>query len=123
MDAKTLTLIVIVDVIVVALLLVRAFGQVSVVKAKALLQGGAKVIDVRSPEEFNSGHLRAALNIPYREVGQRIEAVVPDKATPILVYCLSGGRSAVARSALRGKGYAQVYNLGSLKRAKQVVES
>ena len=97
-------------------------GRLSEAAAKELLKAGAKVIDVRSPREFNSGHLRDAVNIPYREVGQRIEAIVPDKSTPLLVHCLGGGRSAIARSALRRKGYTQVHNLGSLGRARRIVE-
>ncbi len=123
MDPKLLAIFIAVDVVVVAFVLFKVLGPVSEAKAKELLKAGAKIIDVRSLAEFNSGHLRAAVNIPYDEVGQRIESVVPDKATPVLVHCLSGGRSAIAKGALRRKGYTQVHNLGSLNRAKRIVES
>lgn len=123
MDAKIITIFIVLDVVVVALVLFKVLGPVSEAKAKELLKAGAKIIDVRSLAEFNSGHLQAAVNIPYDEVSRRIEAVVPDKSTPLLVYCLSGGRSAIAKGGLRKKGYMQAYNLGSLNRAKRIVES
>lgn len=123
MDPKLLTLFVVADIIVVALVLIKVLGPASATKARAMLQAGARVIDVRSLAEFNSGHVPNALNIPFDEIGRRIGAVVPDKTTPLLVYCLSGGRSAIAKGTLRRQGYTQVQNLGSLKRARQIVES
>lgn len=123
MSATTLTIIVVVDIIVVTLVLAKLLGPVAEPKAKELLKAGAKVIDVRSLAEFNTGHLRNALNIPYDEISRRIETAVPDKSTPLLVHCLSGGRSAIAKGVLRRKGYLQAYNLGSLARARRIVES
>ncbi|MEY4385955.1 MAG: hypothetical protein RLY20_1238 [Verrucomicrobiota bacterium] len=96
---------------------------VSAATAKQLLNAGAKVIDVRSPAEFASGAVKGAINIPLESVASRIASVVPDKSTPLLVHCLSGGRSAVARGILRRAGYAHTHNLGSLARAKQIVET
>jgi phage shock protein E len=122
MDTKLLVIFVVVDAIVFALVLFKVLGPVSQSKARELLQAGAKVIDVRSLAEFNSGHVRIALNIPGDEISRRIEAVVPDKSTPLLVHCLSGGRSAIAKGALRRMGYTQVHNLGSLSRARRIVE-
>ena len=123
MDIKFIILFVVVDAVVVLLVLKKVLGPVSEAKARQLFQAGAKVIDVRSLAEFNSGHIRGAVNIPYDEIGVRIETVAPDKSTPLLVHCLSGGRSAVARGALRRKGYTQVHNLGSLNRARKIVEA
>jgi phage shock protein E len=110
------------DIIIVSLILTRVFGQVSEARARELVQRGALLLDVRTPEEFRSGHLRGAVNVPYQEVGQRIVSLAPDKSSPVLVYCLSGGRSGIAKSNLRRLGYAEAHNLGSLKRARKIVE-
>jgi len=113
----------IVDTIIVYLILTRVFGRVSEDRARELLRRGALLLDVRTLEEFQSGHLRGAVNVPYQEVAQRIEALAPDKSAPVVVYCLSGGRSGIARSNLRRLGYSEAHNLGSFKRARQVVEA
>ena len=88
-----------------------------------MLQAGAKVVDVRSPEEFDSGHVNGAVNIPLDELGQRIARIAPDKSAPLLIHCLSGGRSAIATNSLRRSGYTRAQNLGGLGRAKRIVES
>jgi phage shock protein E len=56
------------------------------------------------------------------ELGQRIGSVAKDKNTPLLLHCLSGGRSAMARHTLKQLGYTEVHNLGSLGRARHLVE-
>lgn len=78
--------------------------------ARALIARGAMVIDVRSPAEFDRGHVDGALNIPVDQlVSDRIEAL-PLK--PIIVYCRSGARSAAAARALIEAGRMLVYDLG-----------
>lgn len=71
----------------------------------------APVIDVRTPDEFSSGHLQNAQNIDISggDFNQQIETL--DKSKPVFVYCLSGGRSASAASAMRGAGFKEVYEL------------
>jgi phage shock protein E len=81
------------------------------------------LLDVRTVEEFRSGHVKGAINVPYQEVGGRIASLAPDKSTTVLVYCLSGGRSGIAKSVLRRLGYSEAHNLGSLRRAQRIVES
>lgn len=70
-------------------------------------------IDVRTPEEFASGHLEGAASIPYDGIGGRIAALVPDKNMEIHLYCRSGRRSGLARETLLGLGYTKVTNEGS----------
>jgi len=86
------------------------------------LKQWAVVIDVRSPEEYNSGHLRNAINIPL----DGIEAAVPqrftDKQQVLLLHCQSGMRSAMAVRKLKGIGYPNVFNLGSLSRARELAD-
>lgn len=71
----------------------------------------APIIDVRTPDEFSSGHLENAQNINVKgsEFEKQIETL--DKSKPVFVYCLSGGRSASAASAMRGAGFKEVYEL------------
>lgn len=83
-------------------------------KARELVAGGALLVDVRSPAEFAAGHIDGARNVPVSELGQRAgELGATDR--PVIVYCASGTRSAMAKRALRKAGYAQVYNLGSMR--------
>lgn len=71
----------------------------------------AAIIDVRTPEEFLNGHIQNAQNIDWNgdAFDQQTEAI--DKSTPLMVYCMSGGRSASAADALRKKGFKEVYEL------------
>ena len=69
-------------------------------------------IDVRTPGEYSRGHLDNAVNIPYQEIGQRINEVVTGKDRKIYVYCASGHRAEIARKTLVKLGYTDVTNAG-----------
>lgn len=104
----------------VALLLVGVgcalfFSDTSPEKARALVANGARLVDVRTPEEFAAGHLEGAINIPVGEVPARLAEFGP-KGEPIVVYCRSGARSSRAQKALKEAGYTQVHNLGAMSR-------
>ena len=62
---------------------------------------GARLVDVRSPSEFASGHLEGALNLPVGQLSARMGELGP-KGTPIVVYCASGTRSAMAARKAEG---------------------
>jgi phage shock protein E len=89
--------------------------------ARQLLQQGALVVDVRQPDEFRDSHVVRALNIPLGDLERRLPRHARDKQQMLLVHCLSGGRSATAKRNLQAMGYMNVYNLGSLARAKKIV--
>ncbi len=76
---------------------------------------GALLLDVRSAEEFAEGHLVGAVNLPYGEIFARAEELLPDKSREIIVYCLTGKRSAQARANLLYLGYTNVSDLGSME--------
>jgi rhodanese-related sulfurtransferase len=99
----------------------KRVGLVSPVKARACRDRGAKVIDVRSPAEFASGHLPDALNLPLDELRDQIGRHVPDQQQPVLLHCLSGMRSGMGKRILRQLGYANAFNLGSLRRAQRIL--
>ena len=69
-------------------------------------------IDVRSAEEFNTGHLQDAVNIPHDQILARIQAVSPDKNAPVNLYCRSGRRAEAALTELKNAGYTNVTNHG-----------
>lgn len=77
-----------------------------------LVQAGALIIDTRTPQEFSSGHVQGAINLPYDQIAERIAAHAADKSQPIVVYCQSGRRSAIAKATLEKSGYTQVVNAG-----------
>jgi len=72
---------------------------------------GAVWIDVREADEWQEGHLPGAVHIPRGFLESRVEAVAPDKSTPVVVYCASAARSAFAAKSLAGLGYENVHSL------------
>lgn len=76
------------------------------------ISAGATVVDVRTKDEFESGHLDGALNVPHTELEARVSEFGEDKAAPIVVYCRSGRRSGVAKEVLETHGYTNVTNGG-----------
>ena len=79
-----------------------------------LIRSGAKIFDVRTPEEYAEGHYEGAVNIPLNEIESRIDEFSP-KDEPIIVYCQSGNRAESARTILIENGYTNVYNAGGLE--------
>ncbi len=71
------------------------------------------VIDVRSPSEFATGHVRGSVNVPLDRFADDIAKAVPSKSTPVILCCASGGRSGMACSFMQRMGYQQVSNGGS----------
>lgn len=71
--------------------------------AAQLLADGAMLLDVRTPQEFASGAVKGAINIPLQQLGARVCELPTDRA--IVAYCRSGARSATAVSSLVKAGY------------------
>ena len=69
-------------------------------------------IDVRSAEEFNTGHLQDAVNIPHDKIIEGVKAIGSDKDAPINLYCRSGRRAEAALTELKNAGYTNVTNHG-----------
>lgn len=85
--------------------------------------GTPLLIDVRTPQEYQTGHAPGAINIPYEEIAERITALTADHDTRILLYCRSGRRSGIATDALRQLGYRHVENRGGLAQVMARVSS
>ena len=78
---------------------------------KSLMSKGAILIDVRSPQEYNEGHLDNSILLPEYEILKKIENIVPNKNTKLILYCSSGTRSKKAQKELEKIGYTNVYNV------------
>lgn len=79
---------------------------------KALVKEGAILLDVRTDAEFRSGHLPKATHIPLNELSMRMKKL--NKSTPVICYCASGMRSAMAMRQLKLAGFQHVFNGGGM---------
>ena len=87
--------------------------EIDAASANALLAGPTPpaLIDVRELDEWEQGHLPGATHVVRGFLESRIEQVVPDHATPVIVYCAGGARSAFGAKALLDLGYTDVLSL------------
>jgi len=85
-----------------------------------LISDSTSIIDVRAAMEFEMDHIKGAKNIPVNEISFRLDEI-KKLSTPIVVYCQSGSRSAMAASILQLAGLSQVYNGGGLLNMKQIL--
>lgn len=88
-------------------------GVVDGATAQRLASSGAIVIDVRTPQEYAAGHIPGARLIPYDQVTARA-AELPGKDRPVVLYCRTGRRTAVAAQALQALGYHAIYDMQGL---------
>jgi phage shock protein E len=100
----------------------RRSGQAAAEKIPQYLRDGALIIDVRTPAEYNSGHLPKAINIPLQQIEAAISHRCPDRSRILLLHCHSGARSGVAARRLKAKGYHNTFNLGSYHRAGRLIK-
>lgn len=75
-------------------------------------------IDVRSAEEFQSGHLKHAVHIPVERIAADISRFTADKNTPVHLYCRSGRRAEAALQTLKKLGYTNIHNHGGYENLK-----
>jgi rhodanese-related sulfurtransferase len=86
---------------------------------KRVDNGQATLIDVREDKEWTAGHARGAKHMGRGVIERDIEAQFPDKATPLILYCGGGFRSALAADNLRKMGYTNVASMAGGWRAWQ----
>ena len=93
-----------------------SYDQISGAEAKALMdsESGYIIIDARTQEEYDQGHIPGAILIPEYEIADRAEKELPDKNQLILVYCRSGRRSKIAAEELVKLGYTNVKEFGGI---------
>ena len=93
-----------------------SYDQISGAKAKELMdsESGYIIIDARTQEEYDQGHIPGAILIPEYEIADRAEKELHDKNQLILVYCRSGRRSKIAAEELVKLGYTNVKEFGGI---------
>ena len=99
----------------------RRRSLISAEDATSLMAEGANLVDVRSADEYRGDHLDRSINLPLDQIEAQAGTKLPDQQRPVLLYCLSGTRSAMAARTLKRLGYEQVHNLGSISRARKTL--
>ena len=96
--------------------MVRSYTQISQEEAKQMMEqdGTQIIVDVRTQEEYDSGHIPGAICIPNESIGTEHPEELPDLDQVILVYCRSGNRSMQAAQKLFDMGYINVYEFGGI---------
>ena len=92
------------------------YVSITVQEAKQIMdtEEGYIILDVRTQEEYDGGHIPGAILIPNTEIEARAEEELPDKNQLILVYCRSGRRSKLAAEALVALGYTNIKEFGGI---------
>ena len=94
----------------------ESYRQISQEEAKAMMEAddGHIIVDVRTQDEFDEGHIPGAICIPNESIGDKQPEELPDLDQVILVYCRSGRRSKEASQKLADIGYTRVYEFGGI---------
>ena len=92
------------------------YEQITAADAKKIMDSGEEhiILDTREQDEFDEGHIAGAILIPYTEIENKAEEMLPDKDAQILVYCRSGRRSKIAAESLSKLGYTNVKEFGGI---------
>lgn len=92
-----------------------AYKKISAEDAKKIIDiEDVIILDVRTPEEYNSGHIENAVLLPVTEIPNKAKEILPNKDAKILVYCRSGNRSETAAKELINMGYTNIYDFGGI---------
>lgn len=83
------------------------FSSAPAVDYKAMVADGAIIVDVRTPGEFKSGHIKGAVNIPLDTIANQTQSLLK-KGVPVITCCRSGARSGAAVQILRNAGIEAV---------------
>ena len=92
------------------------YVNITAEEAKEIMdsQEGYRILDVREQEEYDAGHIPGAILIPYTQIKEKANEMLPDKNQLILVYCRSGRRSKIASEALVELGYTNIKEFGGI---------
>lgn len=80
------------------------------------------LLDVRTVEEYNAGHIEGALNIPHTQIKEKIASAAPDLQQEIIIYCRSGRRAGQTIDELKKMGYKKLHNYKSVENTSKVMQ-
>ena len=92
------------------------YVNITAEEAKEIMDSeeGYIILDVRTQEEYDQGHIPGAIVISHEEIAEKANEMLPDKDQLILVYCRSGRRSKIAAEALVELGYTNIKEFGGI---------
>ena len=95
---------------------IGTYYQITQEEAKRIMDEESDyiIVDAREQSEYDEGHIKGAIVIPYTEIEQKAEELLPNKTQLILVYCRSGRRSKIAAQSLANMGYKNVKEFGGI---------
>ena len=91
-----------------------AYQKISAEEAYEMMVSQEVVVDVRTREEYDGGHIENAVLVPNESIGSEMPETLPDKEATLLIYCRSGRRSKDAAQKLLALGYQSVYDFGGV---------
>ena len=113
MKSKLVSILAFASVLALAMVAYYTFNSPLVISAEEAKKGIAEgkfpiILDVRTDLEYNLGHYPEAIHIPTANLANEVETKLPNKKTPVLIYCNTGQRSRYAADLLKKKGYESV---------------
>ena len=91
-----------------------AYHKISAEEAYEMMISQEIVVDVRTREEYDGGHIENAVLVPNESIGSEMPEALPDKEATLLIYCRSGRRSKDAAEKLLSLGYQNIYDFGGV---------
>lgn len=91
----------------------KAETKVTIDEAKKIVDENEDlvILDVRTQDEYDEGHIKNAILIPYNTIEENIDKIEKYKDKPVLVYCRTGRRSAIAVKTLIDNGFTKIYHM------------
>ena len=99
----------------------KLFAKTNSEELNTAINNGAFLVDVRTTQEFASGHVKGSVNIPLNKIESHLKELKSKKN--MVVFCRSGNRSSQAKSILEKNGFTNVTNGGTWQNVNQILKS
>ena len=90
------------------------YKKITSIEAQSMMSDDVIILDVRTQEEYDGGHILNAVVLPHDEIREKAESVIGSKDRTVLIYCRSGRRSEIASRELIDMGYSNVFDFGGI---------
>ena len=94
--------------------IIAEYRRISPQEAQEMFSENTLILDVRTRDEYDAGHIRNAVLLPHSEIREKAESLISDRDQVILVYCRAGSRSEAAARELIALGYTKVFDFGGI---------